>query len=556
MEDELGLKAHWPFQESTLEKIGNLHGKAHNINYVKGPTKKITSAVDFDGSTSYISVENHKTFQFGMENFTWSFWLQSQEEFSSIGGDIISKFDPTTRTGFQIYHGSSSPSYCGMSDDQHLHFAVDDGYSQPWESCGAPDKNNPLISVLVAHKESLYAGVADSSQAEKAARIYQWKGGENWQDCGSLGSDGENISVMSMISHQGRLYGGTGCWDWERVYKMEDVPTPHVFIYEGGTTWRDLGQLGRGCRVLSLGSYKGKLYAGLDAQGGGEVLCYSDEKWTSCGAPDGRNVGGMLAYQGNFFVVTHGHVYKYLGDQRWENIAAKPHKINQIHCIQVFRGKIYIGTWPQGYVLRYEGGKEWSICGRLGLAEGMPECNEVMDLTVYNGKLYAANIPKAQVYRHEKDLEWTLLGSLADHKKYNVDNYETWRRVTSLSYFNGDLFASTGTCRGLYNKGLDPSLGKVYRMSTGCVCSYEKPLSQGWNHVIAVRHAERLELYLNGELVSSKTCDKNFDLSHPGSLLFGFGEQNYFKGSLADVRLYHKSFSPEQSRLLYHKAQQ
>ena len=38
-------------------------------------------------------------------------------------------------------------------------------------------------------------------------------------------------------------------------------------------------------------------------------------------------------------------------------------------------GKILLGTWPQGYVLRHEGGEKWAKIGRLGLPEGPKLCN-------------------------------------------------------------------------------------------------------------------------------------------------------------------------------------
>ncbi len=78
-----------------------------------------------------------------------------------------------------------------------------------------------------------------------------------------------------------------------------------------------------------------------------------------------------------------------------------PHGMTQVHKLQVYDGHIYAGTWPEGSVLRYEGGDQWTDCGQLGVATQQYQINEVNDLTVYNGKLHAGVLPRAEVYRFE-----------------------------------------------------------------------------------------------------------------------------------------------------------
>lgn len=42
--------------------------------------------------------------------------------------------------------------------------------------------------------------------------------------------------------------------------KGAPLPAPtKVFVYEGGTKWKDLGQVGNGSRVLCMASFKGEL---------------------------------------------------------------------------------------------------------------------------------------------------------------------------------------------------------------------------------------------------------------------------------------------------------
>src|SRR5262249_58531870 len=77
---------------------------------------------------------------------------------------------------------------------------------------------------------------------------------------------------------------------------------PHVFVYEGGTEWRDLGQVGETSRVLCMASYKGELYVGLDrvdrASSPGRCFKHTGSEWVDCGAPDQENFENLLPLRG------------------------------------------------------------------------------------------------------------------------------------------------------------------------------------------------------------------------------------------------------------------
>jgi hypothetical protein len=212
-----------------------------------------------------------------------------------------------------------------------------------------------------------------------------------------------------------------------------------------------------------------------------------------------------------------------------------------------------LGTWPQGYALRYDPDEQWTIVGRLGLPEGRRLCNEINDLTVYNGKLYAGVIPKAELYRYEKDNEWTLLGRRANRPDWEVDNFPTWLRLTCLTAFEGKLFAATGSCQGrALDAPVDPSMGRVSAIQAGQVVSYERDLGASWTHLAAVRSGRELRLFVNGELVSTSQLREGpaFNLTNHRPLLVGFGAQNYFSGSLADLRLYHGALDADAVRTI------
>ena len=83
-----------------------------------------------------------------------------------------------------------------------------------------------------------------------------------------------------------------------------------MFVYAGGTSWRDLGQVGFGSRVLCMGSFQGELFAGMDVIGKGHAYKFDGTKWIDCGAPDGRNFECFLPFGGKLYAATHGNVFE------------------------------------------------------------------------------------------------------------------------------------------------------------------------------------------------------------------------------------------------------
>lgn len=536
------LIARWPLAGNANDEVGNNHGEEHGISYGEGPGGLLCRAAFFDGIQSHIRVQDNKSLRLGGRDFSISAWVRCTMPMRGVLGDLLCKFDPQQRCGFNLNVAGSAPAYNGMSDSRHVHFGIDDGYLSGWEDCGHPETTNSGVLALVVYQGDLYCGTADGYPPERAGRVFRWKGGQDWEDCGRLGHDPGHLSAMSMVVHDGKLYAGTGVFDWVRAAGRDFQPAlSRVFEYQGGMEWRDLGPVGKSVRVLCMASFDGELYAGLDRAGGGHCFKYDGSRWIDCGAPNGDNVQNLIAYRDDLFAATHGIVWKYEGGQQWTCRSHKPHGITQTHCLQVARGKLLAGTWPQGYVLRDDGGEEWTDIGRLGLPEGLKECNEINDLNVYNGKLYAGVLPKAQVYRYESDKHWTLLGSLATRPDYEDEAVDSWRRVTSLVPHRGRLFASTCACKGRA-VDVDPekTLGRVYSVQAGAVASHERDIGGNWTHLCAVREGRAIRLYINGELSSSAEAPagQHFDLSNTQDLLIGFGPQNTFAGAIADIRIH------------------
>ncbi len=546
------LIAHWPLKSDAQDAKGKHHGAAHEATFVEGPSSGAgAGAVRFGPGLSRIEVPADPALMLGVRDFSASAWIRCPAAMRGNFGEIMGKFHGPARCGFTLSVAGSSPGYNAMCDTRHVHFGIDDAYLSPWQDCGKPWPSNSLVSDLVVFDGSLYAGISDAADPREAAHVFRWKGGTDWEDCGRLGDDPGHLSVMSMLVHKDRLYAGTGVWDWTRAQSQDGSFKPglsRVFVYEGGTTWRDLGQVGESVRVLSLASFEGLLYAGLDRVGGGHVFRLDEDKWVDRGSLNGDNVENLMPMDGVLYGATHGMIYRFDERTGWRMIGDHPHSITQIHSMRAYQGRLYIGTWPQGYMLRHEGNTDWSIVGRLGLPPGkvIRENNEVNDLTVHNGKLYAGVLPKSQVYRYETDNQWTLMGNLATRPDWEQDNVPAWGRVTCMASFRGRLMAGTGACMArAQDCDPDGNQGRVLSCQAGLMASHEKDLGTDWTHVAAVREGRALRLYLNGSLAASaKAPDRyTFDLANPEPLLIGNGPQGPFAGELSDVRLFDGAIS-------------
>jgi len=549
------LKGRWKLAGDCQDSSGQgNHGTARSVVYGEGPHGAANGAAVFNGRDSMMQVPDAPSLRLGSGDFTICLWARPETPMRGVFGDLVGKFDAKRRCGVNFHLAGSSPGYNAMSDTRHVHFGIDDGYLGTWEDCGKPRASNALVTCLIVFEDQLYCGIADAAEPSQAARVFRWTGGRQWVDCGRLGSDPNHLSVQAMIVHRGKLYAGTGIYDWVRARgQIQGTPPAaktRVFVYQGGTQWQDLGQVGEGSRVLTMASFNGELYVGLDANpGGGKCFKHNGTAWIDCGAPDGVNLQNLLPLGGVLYAATHGRVHRYEGGQRWSCIGDHPFEITQTHCLDVAGGKLHAGTWPQGYVLRHEGDQKWSNAGRLGLVPGQPECNEVNDLIVHNGKLYAGVIPKAEVYRYESDDQWTLVGSLVHRPDWARNRLDTWCRLTAFASFQGRLFACTGSCRGrTEDVAAHESLGRVYAIQAGQLVSHHRDIGGEWSHLAAVRQGRDLLLYVNGRLAArtEAPAGRSFDVSNTQPWTIGCGAQAHFAGSLADVRVYARALNAQE----------
>ncbi len=540
-EARAALVAHWPLAGDCNDHSGRgNHGRNQGVAFdVLGPDGR-TSAARFDGLGHSIEVPHTDSLSLGTGAFTLAAWVKPEDTVNGPFGDILSKYDSRLRAGVNLSLISSSSGYSSVSDSRQVLFGIDDAREGTWIDCGRPWPSNTFTTALVVYKGALYTGIADAADPNEACRVFRYDGGKGWVDCGRIGDDLKTPSVYSMTVHQGKLYAGSGVLDWEKAHRGECGPT-HVYRYDGGTKWHDCGGFGRGRRVLSLASFRGRLHATDDQS---DVYRYdADSVWSHCGNLKelSSKVYSTHVYRNQLYGGMNTVIVRLDGDNVWRAVGRfEESEINQVHTLSVYRGSLYAGTWPKGWIMRYESDGDWRKAGFVGIGTDRVRVNEVNDMIVYNGKFYAGVIPKSQLWRYEEDQTWTLVRQLVRNPRWAGPDGVSWNRIPCTTIFRGRLWAGTSTCHGRADAEDKTNAGKVFSWEAGRCVSFDDDLGAGWSHIAAVRESNRLILYVNGRRVTtSETFESmDYDVSNDRPLRIGFGQEDYLRGSLSDVRIY------------------
>lgn len=147
---------------------------------------------------------------------------------------------------------------------------------------------------------------------------------------------------------------------------------------------------------------------------------------------------GKLYAGGSDFNQTNGRLFRYDGTS-WVDTnfsTAVGVAVDMIESLQVFNGRLYIGTrvdvggnkFSRLYYYDISFYQDWSVPGQAGNSG-------FEDLAVHNNTLYAAHgTNSSEVYQRNGDNNWVVLGSAI----------EAGSPVRALTSFNGSLFAGTG----------------------------------------------------------------------------------------------------------------
>jgi len=517
-------EAHWKLSGDARDHSGHdHHAESRGVDLkAAGPGGQAGQAAGFDGRTSLLEAPQHDGLNPGTGPFSVAAWVHTDDELDDVLGDVISKYDPQSRTGFQL----SIKNNVGVTNTQanyrHVHFGIDNGrIDSGWTDRGRPGDNVYVFSLLV-HKGQLYAGTCEPG-IEQAGHVFRFDGQSGWVD---LGTPDRANAVSTLCTYNGELYAGVAKYRLRGSSLTEspnEVPGGRFYRYAGDGRWIDCGKLGKAEAVFGSLVYRGKLYAtamyspGLFRYDGGTT-------WTDCGSYEGKRVEALAVYNGAIYATgfDEAAVYRYDG-QNWEHLGVVGEN-TQTYGFAVYQGQLYVSTWPSGSVFRFEGKDHWEFVGRSRMEK------ETMPLAVYNGKMYTGTLPLGEVFRYDEPAAWTSIGRIDETPDVR------YRRAWSMAVFNGQLFA-----------GALPS-GRVKSIEVGKNATYDHALPSGWVHLVGVRDNVQLRLYVNGQQVaeSSKFRSADYDLSNDRPLKIGFGQHDYFNGRLSDVRFYRRALDQDE----------
>lgn len=526
---EKGLVGYWKLSGDINDRSGNhLQTVMHGDVYMneRGHAGKKIPAARFDGRSSWLEIPASPNTKLGSEDFSISAWIHTEEVLDDVVGDIISQYDPSSRRGFQL--SLKFNSVCTNSANfRQLNFGIDDNLSSKWTDYGRPG-NALMAFVLVDYKGALYAGTCETGKQERG-HVYRYSGGENWIDCGFLDSSN---TVNSLAVFNGELYAGTGHYRVAGSALPESentTPGGRIFRYAAPDKWIDCGRLPGVESINAMVVFNGKLYA-TSKYSPAFYRYEGGKKWVKCSVPDKR-IGAMAVYNGYIYATSldWAHVYRYDGNSWTDCGRVGGENVNtQTYCFSVYEGELYVATWPSGRVYRFEGINQWTDVGRLGEEE------EVMGMLVHNGRLIAGTLPLAEAYSYEGDTTWLRLDQL--DRTPNVK----FRRAWTMAEHDGKLFCSTL-----------PS-GKIFGFEAGKSVMSPNAVPSGWQHVAAIKTADRLRLYLNGNLVNEThiPASMNFNLNSQSPIKIGFGPNDYFNGHMREIRLYNRALNNREIREL------
>jgi hypothetical protein len=547
-----GLVAHYPLHGDCRDHSGHHnHGTNHGVQFSG------ENAARFNGRDAYIEVANNPALHFGAGDFTLAAWIHTANDLDDVIGDVLDMYDPVARRGITLTINSGSGGYTGPGNDRHVYFGIDNAQSGEWQDCGRPNPASKYVAnSLTVYRGKLYAATSGGRDRSDWVHVYRYEGNQEWTDCGRVG-DRNTTGVGPLIVHNDQLYAVTSTYDWTRVFDEELAYEPgRVYRYDGDDNWVDCGQPSNNRTLNTAVSYRGQLYVGGGPDTWGVFVESADNTWQAAKVflkEGGRRCfpHAMTRYHGQL-VVGYPVVYFFDGEE-WMFAGAPVNRevetLLQTHSLVTYQGRLLAGTWPDGLVAEYAGDEEWRPRGRVG-----EDGTEVMDLLVYNGQLYGCSIPRAEVCRYEGNGRWTSLRRFysppgwtpADPRDVTPEGLKQWMRVTSMTIYDGKLFASTGNCTSsaLDSPEID-TIGKVFCFDAGRVASDDNDLGAGWQHIAAIRQGGVLKVYTNGKVaaMSAPFNPADYDVTTNRPLRIGFGQVDYFSGQMADVRIYNRALS-------------
>ena len=168
MGTDTGLLAHWPLAGDCRDHSGNgHHGQSHGADLA-------ADGAVFDGRGAHVLVPPSAGLDLGSGDFTLTVQIHTDEVLDDVPGDIVTRYNPGTRTGFQFSLLNNAGVTAAQANYRHLHFGIDAGSEGAWADCGRPGNNLRVYSLCVFQGD-LYAGTFETG-ADEAGGVYRYDG--------------------------------------------------------------------------------------------------------------------------------------------------------------------------------------------------------------------------------------------------------------------------------------------------------------------------------------------------------------------------------------------
>ena len=468
----------------------------------------------WDGHTSLIEANVPNRMHPGREAFTVSLWFNIDGADDDLPGDLVNHFDHGSQNGWSLAVTSRSGLVHSTSNHRQISFGINDNRHAPaWLSHGRPGQAI-YVHALAVHNGQLYAGVCDP-RAGSQGGVFRFQPPDQWIN---TNAPVRANAVTSLTVFNGELYAGTGKYRLAGSALEEsgnEALGGEILKLDDSGKWSVAGKLASSEAVGGLVVFQNKLHASSLYRPAGFFRMEQNGHWQNLPTPGGKRPEAMAVHNNRLYATGYdeGHVYEFDGS-KWTDFGQVGTN-TQTYGFAVYRGGLYVSTWPEGKVYRLQAANRWIDCGRLG------EELEVMGLAVHNGSLFGGTLPSAQVYRYLGEQKWLTTG------KTDPTPNVKYRRAWSMAEFNGRLFCGTL-----------PS-GQVFSYQSGLACTIDRPVGPGWHHLVAVRDRASLKLFLDGQLAGETKSELagQINLKPNATLKIGHGVYDHYRGRLRDVSI-------------------
>lgn len=515
------LVARWELAADTASAVaGGPAGTNHGVAFATGDADQPRGFATFAGRGQHIEIPARK-FALGRGDFTISARVHTAADADELG-DIVSHFDPRTRTGLHLGLRTNAGVTHSQANRRQLQFGIDAGTEPVFTDEGRPG-DAIFGQSMAVHDGHLYVGSCVSGTG--AGHVHRYAGTGHWID---LGSPDQANSITAMAAHDGALHVGSGRYRLAGT-RLQEGDNPHpggrVFRLEPDSTWKEIGHFPDMQAVGGMVVFQGRLHVSSLYPPASFWRHEGGSQWTALPVPDGRRVESLGVFEGALWATSYdnAHVYRYDGTS-WTDLGQVGEPANtQTYAFANHHGRLQVATWRSGKVFQWDG-RGWQDRGRLG------EELEVMGMVVHNGSLYAGTLPLAWICRHDIDPDgrntWALL------KRLDTTPDVEYRRVWTMAQHAGRLFATT-----------IPS-AHVWSLEAGACVTWDVEFPAGWRHVAAQREGDVLRLFVDGKVVAeSADGAAALDIDCDRPWLVGGGAGGFFNGAIADVVIHRRALT-------------